>query len=268
LSAGGVRYRLSKKILFCNCEGERISIDRLQSIKEHLKQVKADALQVSDLCRHSVTGDDELKAFFKKENEYLIIGCYSRTLKLLLEEFLVTIDKIPVTWLNFFELTNEQLFCEIDDFCANSQHENTFQEIVTPNEWPSWYPIIDYSRCTACGQCADFCLFGVYDKTKNRVSVVNPQGCKNNCPACARICPHTAIIFPKYKNGGAIGGSSEIDELAEQKRQAMDIESILGNDIYSVLEQRKLKRQSIIRSDAMKKAMEERERALRESEKL
>ncbi|MGE5670192.1 MAG: hypothetical protein ACM31E_02030, partial [Fibrobacterota bacterium] len=72
----------------------------------------------------------------------------------------------------------------------------------------------------------------------------------------------------KYKHGGAISGSAEIDEMAEQKRQAMDIESMLGNDIYSALEQRKLKRQSIIRSDAMKKAMEERDKALNENKKL
>jgi NAD-dependent dihydropyrimidine dehydrogenase PreA subunit len=236
--------------------------------KEQLKQVDAEVVWVSDLCRFSVTGGDRLKAFFNDENEYLIIGCYSRTMKLLLERFLVDSEKIPVTYLNFLELDNEQLNHTIEDFGAKSQHQNAITEIITPNEWPSWFPIIDYSRCTACGQCADFCLFGVYDKTDKRVSVVNPQGCKNNCPACARICPHTAIIFPKYKHGGAISGSAEIDEMAEQKRQVMDIESMLGNDIYSALEQRKVKRQSIIRSDAMKRAMEERDKALSEDGKL
>src|SRR5262249_50614691 len=25
-----------------------------------------------------------------------------------------------------------------------------------------WYPVIDYSRCTNCMECIDFCLFGVY----------------------------------------------------------------------------------------------------------
>ena len=25
-----------------------------------------------------------------------------------------------------------------------------------------WYPVIDYSRCTNCLECIDFCLFGVY----------------------------------------------------------------------------------------------------------
>ncbi len=268
MSAGGVRHIVSKKILFCNCEGEIITSERLQSIKAHLKQVKADVIFVSDLCRLSVTGGDELTVFFNEEHEYLIIGCFSRTMKLLFDGFLVNSEKASITYLNFLESDNGGLFYAIDNFCANSQQQNTINEFITPKEWPSWYPIIDYSRCTACGQCADFCLFCVYEKNEKRVSVVNPQGCKNNCPACARICPHTAIIFPKYKHGGAISGSAEIDEMAEQKRQAMDIESILGNDIYSALEQRKLKRHSIVRNDVMKKAMEERDKALKENGKL
>lgn len=259
---------MSKKIIFCNCEGEIITDERLKSIKSTLNQMNADVVEISDICRLSVMGIDEFKAIFSEENEYLIIGCYSRTMKLLLGRLMINYEKYAIRYLNFIELSNEQLHPEIDDFCANSLQENTMREIVTSNEWPSWFPVIDYSRCTTCGQCADFCLFGVYEKTEEHITVVNPKGCKNNCPACARICPHTAIIFPKYKHGGAISGSEEIDEMAEQKRQAMDIESILGGDIYSALEQRKLKRQSIIRNDAMKKAMEERDKALKESGKL
>ncbi len=100
-----------------------------------------------------------------------------------------------------------------------------------------------------------------YEKAEGKVIVTNPKGCKNNCPACARICPHTAIIFPKYKQGGAISGSDLIDEIAEQQRLQQDLKSIAGNDIYKVLEERKAKRQSIIKADAMKKAIEERDKA-------
>lgn len=259
---------MSKKIVFCNCGGEIIADEMLKSIEGQLKQTKADIIKISDTCTLSVLGIDELKAIFNEGNEYLIVGCYSRTMKLLLSKLISNFETIDIKYLNFIELTNEILYREIEDFCTNSHQENSFQEIISSKEWPSWFPVIDYSRCTTCGQCADFCLFGVYNKTEELVSVVNPQGCKNNCPACARICPQTAIIFPKYKQGGAISGSEVIDEIAEQKRQAMDIETILGGDIYSALEQRKLKRQSIIRSDAMKKAMEEREKALKESGKL
>lgn len=62
-----------------------------------------------------------------------------------------------------------------------------------------WFPVIDYSRCRHCRQCANFCLFGVYslDEAK-KVRVARPGACKDNCPACARLCPHAAIMFPKY----------------------------------------------------------------------
>jgi NAD-dependent dihydropyrimidine dehydrogenase PreA subunit len=150
---------------------------------------------------------------------------------------------------------------KIDEFLADFSEKHNLVEIAEGSGWPSWYPLIDYSRCTSCGQCADFCLFGVYRKEEGRILVTDPEACKNNCPACARICPATAIIFPKYRHGGAIGGSDMIDEKAEHQRQVQDIEEFLGDDIYQALQRRKLKRQSIIRDEAMKKALSERDKA-------
>ena len=97
-----------------------------------------------------------------------------------------------------------------------------------------------------------------------KIKVVNSKSCKNNCPACARLCPQLAIVFPKYTGGGIIGGAEQVNEVEEQKRQQMDMNSILGIDIYKALEQRKLKRQSIIKNEAMQRALEEREKALQE----
>ncbi len=42
----------------------------------------------------------------------------------------------------------------------------------------------------------------------------------------------------------------------------MDIESLLGDDLYAGLERRRIKRQSIIREEAMRKALLERENAI------
>ena len=168
-------------------------------------------------------------------------------------------ENLNVTLLDLREKNVAQTLSQLELFVNEEPSIQT--EHVSDPEWPSWYPVIDYDRCTSCGQCADFCLFGVYEKQDGKVIVVNPKGCKNNCPACARICPHTAIIFPKYKMGGAISGSDSIDEAAELQRQQQDLKSILGSDIYKALEQRKAKRQSIIREEAMKKALEERDNA-------
>jgi hypothetical protein len=72
-----------------------------------------------------------------------------------------------------------------------------------------WYPVIDYDRCRACGQCQEFCLFGVYSRQGGRVVAESPDECKDGCPACARVCPEGAIIFPHHRGDPAIAGALE-----------------------------------------------------------
>lgn len=81
-----------------------------------------------------------------------------------------------------------------------------------------WYPVIDYSRCTNCMECIDFCLFGVYGVDKvETILVEQPDNCRKGCPACSRVCPENAIIFPQHKTpaiaGAAVGaaGALKID---------------------------------------------------------
>jgi NAD-dependent dihydropyrimidine dehydrogenase PreA subunit len=69
-----------------------------------------------------------------------------------------------------------------------------------------WYPVIDYSRCTNCMECLDFCLFGVYGvDSLDRIVVENQDNCKRGCPACSRVCPEHAIMFPDYKTPAIAG---------------------------------------------------------------
>jgi NAD-dependent dihydropyrimidine dehydrogenase PreA subunit len=69
-----------------------------------------------------------------------------------------------------------------------------------------WYPVIDYSRCTNCMECLDFCLFGVYGvDSLDRILVENQDNCKRGCPACSRVCPEHAIMFPDYKTAAIAG---------------------------------------------------------------
>jgi NAD-dependent dihydropyrimidine dehydrogenase PreA subunit len=69
-----------------------------------------------------------------------------------------------------------------------------------------WYPVIDYSRCTNCMECIDFCLFGVYGvDEQERLLVENQDNCKKGCPACSRVCPEQAIMFPDYKTPAIAG---------------------------------------------------------------
>lgn len=73
-----------------------------------------------------------------------------------------------------------------------------------------WYPVIDYSRCTNCMECIDFCLFGVYGVDKvDTILVEQPDNCRKGCPACSRVCPENAIIFPQHKTPAIAGAAAE-----------------------------------------------------------
>jgi NAD-dependent dihydropyrimidine dehydrogenase PreA subunit len=105
-------------------------------------------------------------------------------------------------------------------------------------KWTPWFPVIDFSRCTNCMQCLTFCLFDVYGVSKDKkIEVRNPTNCKTDCPACSRVCPEVAILFPKYK-AGPINGDEIRDEDLHREKMKVDISALLGGDIYAALRQR------------------------------
>ena len=113
-----------------------------------------------------------------------------------------------------------------------------------PAHWKPWFPVIDYSRCTNCMQCLSFCLFDVYGVSADRkIQVQNQSNCKTECPACSRVCPEVAIMFPKYRHSPINGDEIQADDL---RREAMkvDISALLGGDIYSMLKDRSAKAKS------------------------
>jgi Pyruvate/2-oxoacid:ferredoxin oxidoreductase delta subunit len=113
-----------------------------------------------------------------------------------------------------------------------------------PAAWKPWFPVIDYSRCTNCMQCLSFCLFDVYGvSTERRIQVQNQSNCKTDCPACSRVCPEVAIMFPKYRHGPINGEEITADDV---RREAMkvDISALLGGDVYSMLRDRSAKAKS------------------------
>jgi NAD-dependent dihydropyrimidine dehydrogenase PreA subunit len=113
-----------------------------------------------------------------------------------------------------------------------------------PAAWKPWFPVIDYSRCTNCMQCLSFCLFDVYGvSADSKIQVQHQSNCKTDCPACSRVCPEVAIMFPKYRHGPINGEEVKADDV---RREAMkvDISALLGGDIYSMLRDRSVKAKS------------------------
>jgi NAD-dependent dihydropyrimidine dehydrogenase PreA subunit len=95
-----------------------------------------------------------------------------------------------------------------------TNHANPALEMFSPEALLApanrrWYPVIDYSRCTNCLECLDFCLFGVYNvNSLDQILVENQDQCKKGCPACSRVCPEQAIIFPEYKSAAIAGADT------------------------------------------------------------
>jgi ferredoxin len=59
-------------------------------------------------------------------------------------------------------------------------------------------------------ECIDFCLFGVYGVDRaETILVEQPDNCRKGCPACSRVCPENAIIFPQHKSPAIAGAPVE-----------------------------------------------------------
>lgn len=87
-----------------------------------------------------------------------------------------------------------------------------------------WYPVVDYSRCANCLECLNFCLFGVFDRgDDDSLVVVLPDACRTGCPACARVCPAGAIMFPMHSDPAIAG-----DPRAPSQAGPMDLLPLLG----------------------------------------
>jgi Pyruvate/2-oxoacid:ferredoxin oxidoreductase delta subunit len=130
-------------------------------------------------------------------------------------------------------------------------------------EWKPWFPVIDYDRCTNCMQCLSFCLFGVYGvDEEQKIQVQNNDNCKTNCPACSRVCPEAAIMFPKYK-AGPINGDVVSDADLQREKMKVDISALLGGDVYSLLRERSEKARSRFSKERdSNKALNERQKCL------
>lgn len=126
----------------------------------------------------------------------------------------------------------EQLerYLQPQDMLAARQAHDAGDASVSREQLPEdtkrrWYPVIDYSRCTNCMECIDFCLFGVYGiDALDRILVEEQDNCKKGCPACSRVCPEHAIVFPQHKTpaiAGADGGVSGVK---------IDLTKLFGGD--------------------------------------
>jgi ferredoxin len=216
-----------------------------------------DVAVVPDLCGAVARRDQRLELAVAG-GPLTVVACYPRAVRWLLDAAGLDGDGVEV--FNLRTRSADEVIAGLPGGGpgAESHSVHLWDE---SGEWVPWYPVIDRRRCTSCGQCASFCIFGVYSTSADgSVEVNNPPGCKLNCPACARICPEGAIIFPKLDEA-PINGAEIEDEEALRARIKIDADRILGDDVYAALAERRRKaRARLLRKQALEKAHAERAR--------
>jgi NAD-dependent dihydropyrimidine dehydrogenase PreA subunit len=184
---------------------------------------------IPDLCATAINGAGTLAEIASG----IVIACYPRAIR----SIFATQGLKPVGIFDIRNLKIEQILAEIGITQPCFTPEYPLVEAPSDHEnQPTWYPVIDRERCAECGKCHDFCLFGVYTLRGKTVTVAQPKNCKNNCPACARICPAKAIIFPKYGKSPINGGLTDEEDLS-----GTDVKALYNAALRQRLEERRAK---------------------------
>lgn len=242
-------------ILFCNCGAGVISSEKLNQIIMMVGSFGIDLYQLDDFCGIVLNRKDFVRAIDQKYDRKIMVACYPRAIKNLLAQNDLELSGLEV--LNFRELSSLEIESKLRNDFLFSEGKATETLIESGLDVPAWYPVIDQPLCIDCGKCFKFCLFGVYTFGNKQLKVVNPLACKNNCPACGRNCPTSAIIFPRLKETGVLAGAEPGAE-HRLKEFAMD------SSLISTLNHRSALRRNIFRTGLMEQAEAERQKALEE----
>jgi Pyruvate/2-oxoacid:ferredoxin oxidoreductase delta subunit len=209
-----------KKITICACVSRNI-IDKeeVASLAAALDNDGYEIIIEADLCKSAASPEPEIAT------EGVIAACHERAVRSLLYRTGLKAERIIDIRSGSYTDALEQLGVEQKD---NEKYTLTKEVYIKKIEsFPqeisidAWYPVLDKKRCTNCGKCHDFCLFGVYALDKKVVKVIQPQNCKNGCPACARVCPSKAVIFPKYDKSPINGGLTDDETFNPDEMDAM-----------------------------------------------
>jgi NAD-dependent dihydropyrimidine dehydrogenase PreA subunit len=203
---------IKKTFTICTCASRSIvNKDKVIKIASAIKNAGYNVELESDLCQKIILPNSNIKDIAKTT----IIACYPRAIDALLDmQDIITENSIDIR-----NCDCDEIFTKLDIQDTNSEISKNddfilqIESFENKNGRDAWYPVIDSNLCTSCGKCYDFCLFGVYSFENDIVRVTNPENCKNNCPACARVCPSRAIIFPKYEKSPINGGSIQEEEI-------------------------------------------------------
>jgi NAD-dependent dihydropyrimidine dehydrogenase PreA subunit len=239
------------KLVLCACKkGNKVSKQKLSDWQEELDKQNVAYTLIEDLCGLAAKGKIELSNV-SDGDETVFIGCQPKAMINLLKNAGIQVDENNFDFKNAKEIPSH--FIKENDFSKGQSKQITYDK-----DWKPWYPVLDYSLCTSCQKCMNFCLFGVYTLSdEGKVIVENPENCKDLCPACARTCPQGAIVFPKHHDSPIDGGEGEFkDDAGSLLTQIQK-----SNDVYQLLaNRRKASGVSLFKADQLKIAEQERDK--------
>jgi NAD-dependent dihydropyrimidine dehydrogenase PreA subunit len=246
-------------VLLCECaNADVLPREAKQNVAEGLAAAKVEVCRVRDLCRLAADRDPALRELAARGG-LAVIACHPRAVRWLLHAAGCDVDEKSLKVFNLRRTDAQQIIRQVLDEGIVADRGGDSRPGADDDAWPPWFPVIDYERCGNCKQCLNFCLFGVYElSADDRVTVANPRNCKNNCPACARICPDVAIIFPKLAEE-PLNGAEVRDEDAARADVKINMEEILGADVYGALAERSRERRGrLLKKRRIEQAQEER----------
>jgi Pyruvate/2-oxoacid:ferredoxin oxidoreductase delta subunit len=259
-------------IIFCQCKYAQVLPEPVKTAALKALTDSGQSFEVvDDLCELSARRDPAM-ARIASSGAVKIAACFPRAVKWLFHAAGTPLREDAAEVVNLRSLSPEQAQAAVvnqsvaPNIPAGKSLREDGPKPVLKSEmgaWKPWFPVIDYDRCTNCMQCLSFCLFGVYgvDEEK-RIQVQNQDNCKTNCPACSRVCPEAAIMFPKYK-AGPINGDAVSDSDLNREKMKIDISALLGGDVYDMLRNRSQRAQSRFSKERdADKALAERQKCL------
>lgn len=240
---------MSKQIFICGCEKDgKIEKESVQKLIETLEEKNIGFTYIEDMCGTILKNPDDLESLYTAEDA-VVFGCQARAMQNLVDNSGRRIDESATAY-HHIDDEKEDLVSSLESGTGEPL------KIKYSDDWKPWYPVIDYERCNGCRKCLNFCLFSVYSVEDDGSVVVSASAnCKDMCPACARVCPQNAIIFPKHAESPIDGGEGD----GSENEKTDILEQIQNDDVYSVLSARRKNFQvSLLKKDQLKMAEEER----------